>query len=482
MTRRHTPRPLAALLGLTALAIIPLPETASAGSEPAEASTQPSPVALEEVEKLVQLLGKDREHRAQAIEDLAHLGPAVVPALKSYWTQDNSRLRSNLLRVFARIGDADSRQLILSMLASTDLLVRESAIESLASLEPLPADAIPRLFRLLEGESRSIALAQLVRLAPSQKPAIQQALAMKLRTMLEGEDVSLRREAVRAIDALPPDFPETTALLLQALKHPDVSLRLTAAEILTRRKQRPDEVLAALQKLAQTPDVALRLKAFSQLGELDPSLAHDKLPLVRTILSSSSSVKAQIDALKFLARWGDPEDGKRLLEAMSSPRTAWMRDLLIKNLEQMERPSAEIASLLGNLLRAYNEASDEQRGTGSDPSLAEESRLKLARLLGRMGHAGTVELLRALEPEHDEHLPVTHAALIGLQTPIHDAPEEIVPIILDRAHRDMDGVLNPDVVQTLARGGPRAVALAEDWATRGPQRRKQLVTLLKRSP
>ncbi|WP_224249743.1 HEAT repeat domain-containing protein [Hyalangium gracile] len=488
------PRLFVMLVGIIAPGLVSFPEFAFAGSPPATGDASLSPQALERLQFLVGVLGTEREfcdmddcnegpslreRQDAAIADLAGFGPAIVPILKPYWKYENSRLRANLLRVFARIGDAASRQMIFSMLSSRDYHVRQGAIESLASLDPLPADAVPRLMRLLEEEDfAGTALEQLVRLAPAQKPATQQTLAKKLRAMIQSNKSGKSYEAVKALGALPPDFPDATPMLLLALQHPDALLQVEAAKLLTLRNAHTDTVVSTLQKLTQNPDAHARAMAISQLGEFDASLARPHLPTARSILADPKAQSAHFLAFQFLARWGTPEDGRLLVELVNSQADAYQRQLLINGLMQVKEPGPEVISLLGTLLRAYSEDRNRPRMSRKNRPAGNEPRTKIAQALGTMGHPGTVELLRALEREHDEKLPVAKAALIGLQGPVKDAPEEIVPLLLDRAHRDKDEVLDAEIVQTLAHGGPRAVQLTQEWSTRGPERRKRLLAKL----
>jgi HEAT repeat protein len=209
------------------------------------------------VEAQVRILGKERqfcdmgdcgnlpslsEQQNRAIEELVRFGPAVVPALMPYWKYDGEALRSNLLRTFARIGGADAKQMIFAALANPSFQVRKSAIEGMAALQPLPPEAVPRLFSLLEDrEVWFIALRELARLAPTQKPATQQALLKKLGSLLQAKDTSKQGEAVDALGTLAPDFPSAVSLLLRVLETGEPSLRMRAAALLLPRKEHTDK-------------------------------------------------------------------------------------------------------------------------------------------------------------------------------------------------------------------------------------------------
>jgi HEAT repeat protein len=427
-----------------------------------------------------------RERQKEAIQELARLGPAVVPVLMPHWTKGSSKLRGNLVHIFAQVGDATSRKLVFQALEDRNGHVQAEAVTALASMQPLPPEAFPRLIKLSSRQDRwaaSIAMSELTRLLPLQPEPTRRQLLKQLGVLLQNKSDMTRSGALKAVATVAPGMPEAVTVLLRALADRSSMVRYDAVEAVSRWKEQASVVVPALQPLAEDPDPRVRIRAISGLAAFDGAQAPRYLPTAQAVLADPKSAAVRNDALLFLAQWGTPGDVALVARALE--QGAGQEQQLIQQLAQLENPRPELVTLLGTLLRrppARNATSiaslfgRAERNAGLNPT-----QKALATTLGKQGRLGAMELLRVLGPENDEQLELTRIALLGLRVPIAETPEEIVPLVLDRLHRDAAGELSSDAVQALALGGPRAVQLTEAWATQGPSRRKQLVALLKQA-
>jgi hypothetical protein len=133
-------------------------------------------------------------------------------------------------------------------------------------------------------------------------------LIMNLKTMLGSREVEKRWWATRALAEIVE--PQVTSLLVEALSDPEVTVGYCAALAL-RGQAPPQAVPALIAKLGEEDRMLAHLAADALI-----SIGATAVPNLLETLKSSHSQAARLEAIRALARIGDPRSIPALFETL----------------------------------------------------------------------------------------------------------------------------------------------------------------------
>jgi HEAT repeat protein len=228
--------------------------------------------SVEAVAPLAEALdGKARTNSLEIVEALIQIGPLAkpaIPALKTWFSSPNPRMKARSAEAVARI---DPEQVgpaivvLLEMISRKQGRDRDSAVSSLIRVGPAAKSAVPRLVEILQDPrtaSAGPALAILAIDPASGKPALDW-IHQKLKN---GPDDDHANDLVREMGKLGPAAKPLVPELIALLKSPSEYFRSSAARALGLVGPEAADALPALREAAKSdPDEVVRLGAVESI-------------------------------------------------------------------------------------------------------------------------------------------------------------------------------------------------------------------------
>ncbi len=289
----------------------------------------------------------ERAIGSKATEGMYRLGLPAIPFLKNALKDPNTQIRIRALTALSLFdGEArDSKSAVLEALKDEEPEVAESAIWTLAYMQPPDASMVDALTGILEdgkapGRNR---LAAVLAVAGYHRDGV--AAAPGLKKLLDADNDSLRFEAALALAAMAEAQDKIRPVLLKELKNPEHRLR--AANALWQLGEKSEVIVPALitiLKEAKEPeDGSAAIRLLADMGapgilEMAKLLADDKFVL-------------RIQIVRALARTGrEGRDAVPQLLKLKNDKSPELQQAILAALGQLADPDKEIIQFYADKL------------------------------------------------------------------------------------------------------------------------------------